>query len=119
MIANVLYLNEIPDVEADSAAGRRNVPILLGRRRAVRLYAILEVFVVAWTPGAVLLRLLPVSGVIALAAAPFAVKAIRIALREFSSVEELVPALAANVATAYLTIALLSVGYVISQLARL
>jgi len=119
MIANVLYLNEMPDLEADAAAGRRNLPILLGRKRGAKLYALLESFAVAWIPVAVILGLTPPLTLIALAALPFAVKAIRITLREYSNTTKLVPALAANIATAYTTIALLAVGYVISTAMRL
>ena len=115
MISNVLFLNEVPDMAADAAAGRRNLPILLGERRAVKLYAILEAFAVAWTPAMTLLGLTPIPTAIALLAAPFAAKAIRVALRDFSNVENLIPALAANIITAYVTIALLSVGYIMSK----
>ena len=118
MIANVLYLNEVPDIEADSAAGRRNLPILLGRQRAVKVYALFEAFAVAWVAIAVFLGLNPLPTAIALISLPFAVKAIRGALREFSSIDRLVPALAANIATAYLTIALLALGYIIAGVVR-
>ena len=119
MIANVLYLNEMPDLEADAAAGRRNLPILLGRKRAAKLYALLEAIAVAWIPAAVILGLTPPLTLIALAALPFAIKAIRVTLREYSNTSKLVPALAANVATAYITMALLAVGYVISAAMKL
>jgi 1,4-dihydroxy-2-naphthoate octaprenyltransferase len=114
MIANVLFLNEMPDIEADASAGRRNLPILLGRRRAAKLYAVLEALAVAWVPLAVLFGLTALPTLFALAALPLAAKAIRVTLRDFSNTSKLVPALAANVATAYLTIALLAVGYVLS-----
>lgn len=119
MIANVLFLNEVPDIAADSAGGRRNLPILMGGRRAVKLYAILEAFAVAWTPAMAILGLIPAPAAIALLAAPFALKAIQVAVRHFSNVDELIPGLGANILTAYITIALLSVGYLISKFARL
>jgi 1,4-dihydroxy-2-naphthoate octaprenyltransferase len=119
MIANVLFLNEVPDITADSAAGRRNIPILLGERKAVKLYTMLEAFAVAWTPAMVLLHAMPLSAIVTLLAAPFAIKAIQVAMRKFSNVEKLIPALAANVITAYLTIALLSIGYMISAVVAL
>jgi len=116
MIANVLFLNEVPDIGADSAGGRRNVPIVLGTKRAVRLYAALETFAVAWTPAMAVLGLIPAPTAIALLAAPFAMKAIRISMRNYSKVESLVPALGANIITAYLTIATLSIGFITSKL---
>lgn len=119
MIANVLLLNEIPDIEADAAAGRKNIPISLGRARSARLYAILEALAVAWVPAAAIVSLTALPTLIALAALPFAVKAIKVTLRQFSNTSKLVPALAANIATAYLTIALLALGYVFSTALRL
>jgi 1,4-dihydroxy-2-naphthoate octaprenyltransferase len=114
MIANVLFLNEMPDIEADAAGGRKNIPILLGRERSAKLYAMLEALAVAWIPVAVIFDLTPSPTLIALAALPFATKAIKVTLREFSNTGKLVPALAANIATSYLTITLLAMGYVIS-----
>jgi 1,4-dihydroxy-2-naphthoate octaprenyltransferase len=119
MIANVLFLNEMPDIAADAAAGRKNIPILLGRRRAAKLYAILEALAVTWIPVAVVLGLTTPTTLIALVVLPFAARAIKLTLREYSDTSKFVPALAANIATAYLTIALLIVGYAISGLARL
>jgi 1,4-dihydroxy-2-naphthoate octaprenyltransferase len=80
---------------------------------------LLEVIAVAWIPTAAILGLTPPLTLIALAASPFAIKAIRITLREYSNTSKLVPALAANIVAAYITIALLAVGYVISAAMRL
>jgi 1,4-dihydroxy-2-naphthoate octaprenyltransferase len=74
---------------------------------------------VAWVPLAVVFGLTSLATLIALAALPFAAKAIRITLREFSNTGKLVPALAANIATAYFTLALLAVGYYTSSAIRL
>jgi 1,4-dihydroxy-2-naphthoate octaprenyltransferase len=117
MISNVLYLNELPDIEADATGGRRNIPTLLGRRHAAQLYAILEAIAVAWIPTAVVLRLVPMPTIIALGSLPFAIKATRVTLRQFSNTSKMVPALA-NIATAYLTILLSTVGYIISIVFR-
>ena len=47
---NLLLLNAFPDVEADSKNGRKNIPILLGRRKAGYVY----VFVVLATAASIL-----------------------------------------------------------------
>jgi 1,4-dihydroxy-2-naphthoate octaprenyltransferase len=114
MIANVLFLNEFPDVKADAAAGRKNLPILLGRKGGARLYAFLEVAALAWVVVSSVSGLTPLTTMIALASVPFAAKAISGALRHSENTERLVPALGANVLTAYLTMALLSIGYVLA-----
>lgn len=114
MIANVLFLNEFPDVEADSAGGRKNLPILLGRRRAARLYVSLEAIALVWVVISSLTGLTPFTTIIALASLPFALKAVSGAMRYSEDTRRLVPALGANVLTAYVTIALLSVGYLLA-----
>ena len=119
MIAMVLYLNEIPDIEADAGAGRRNLPILLGRKRAAGIYAVVESFAVIWILIAALTGMTPVPTLIALGCLPFALKAIRVTLRCYDDVHKLIPALGANIATAYVTIALLAVGYLVSIVVRM
>ncbi len=41
LIVAVLFVNQFPDVEADTAVGKRNWVVRLGRRRAARLYVLL------------------------------------------------------------------------------
>ena len=113
MIAMVLYLNEIPDIDADGSAGRRNLPILLGSKRAAGLYAVIEGFAIAWILISVLAGMTPVATLLALGCLPFALKSIKGALRNYNDLEKLIPALAANIATAYVTLTLLAVGYLL------
>lgn len=119
MIANVLFLNEFPDIEADASGGRKNLPILLGRKHAAKMYAVLESAALLWIAVSALTGLTPLTTLIALAAVPPALKAISSALRHSEDTQRLVPGLGANILTAYLTIALLSVGYIISVVARI
>lgn len=114
MIAMVLYLNEIPDIEADGGAGRRNLPILMGRKRAAEVYGAVESFAIIWILFSALVGITPMATLLALGCLPFAVKAIRVTLRHHDDAEKLIPALGANIATAYVTIALLAAGYLIS-----
>ncbi len=113
MISNVLLMNEFPDVEADAAGGRKNIPMLLGRKRGARLYASLEIAALAWVAFSLVSGLTPFTTIIALASLPFAAKAVSGALHCSENTERLVPALGANVLTAYLMIALLSIGYLL------
>jgi 1,4-dihydroxy-2-naphthoate octaprenyltransferase len=119
MIANVLFLNEFPDVEADASAGRKNLPILLGRKRAAKLYVALESTALAWIAVSALTGLTPLTTIVALGSLPLAVKAMSRALRYSENSQRLVPGLGANILTAYLTMALLSVGYLISIALRI
>jgi len=118
MIAMVLYLNEIPDIEADDSAGRKNLPIMLGRKRAAEVYAVIEGFAIVWIPISVLTGMTPIGTLLALGCLPFALKAIRGALQNYNDLEKLIPAMGANIATAYVTLLLLAVGYLLPIIMR-
>lgn len=49
-IFNVILLNEFPDYAADTAAGKTNLVVRLGRRRSARLYAVISIgsWVATW-----------------------------------------------------------------------
>ncbi|MCX7765556.1 MAG: prenyltransferase, partial [Candidatus Sumerlaeia bacterium] len=94
LVANLLFLNEFPDVEADKIAGRKTLPIQLGKRRAGFLYALTTSAVYIWLIIGAVIQLMPVSSLIALLTLPLAIKAIRIALTHKTN-SELLPALGA------------------------
>jgi 1,4-dihydroxy-2-naphthoate octaprenyltransferase len=54
MTFNLLLLNEFPDEEADRGGGRRNIVLILGRRRAALVYAVAAIL----TPVAIVLGVL-------------------------------------------------------------
>jgi 1,4-dihydroxy-2-naphthoate octaprenyltransferase len=114
LTANLLLLNEFPDVEADRQVGRRNLVMALGRRRAARLYTILLVCTYLSIVLGVVFRLMPWPALVALLTVPQARKAIQGALQHYDDTPQLIPALAANVMTILATDALLTVGYVLA-----
>jgi 1,4-dihydroxy-2-naphthoate octaprenyltransferase len=116
---NLLLINELPDVDADRKAGRRNLPIVFGKSRASLVYSLLTVFVYLWIIGGVLATwitgsdFMPAYCLIAIITLPFALKAIR-GSRQYNDMSRLVPALASNVITFLITTLLLGVGYVMA-----
>jgi len=115
LTANLLLLNEFPDVEADKKAGRFHLVIALGRRKASRLYAGLCVMTYLWIVGGVVLKLMPPLSLIALASIPFAAKAVRAAVKHYDNPAALISALRANVIAVLATDALLAFGYFLSN----
>lgn len=63
---NLLLLNAFPDIEADSKNGRKNFPILLGRRKAGYVYLVVVLATVASILAAVYLFGLPAGVLLAL-----------------------------------------------------
>ena len=114
LTANLLLLNEFPDVEADRQVGRRNLVMALGRSRAARLYTILMVCTYLSIVLGVVFRLMPWPALVALLTIPLARKAIQGALQHYDDIPQLIPALGANVMTILATDALLAVGYVLA-----
>jgi len=112
LVHNLLLLNEFPDVEADSKAGRKTMPILIGRSKAWMVYSALTVVVYLWIIGWVIAGIMPVFTLIALLTLPFAIKAIR-GSRKHEDMKRLVPAMANNVLVVLLTQFLLGAGYIL------
>ena len=113
LVHNLLLLNEFPDTEADEKAGRKTLPITMGKARASLLYAMLTLIVYLWIIGGVVARLMPFFCLIALLTLPLAVKAIQGALRH-QEITKLVPAMANNVLVVLLTQLLLGIGYILA-----
>lgn len=94
----LLLLNQFPDLEADRWAGRRNLPIVYGRRVAAGVYLLLLLAAFAALPLAVLAGWLPVPALLGLLSLPLAVFAGRRVWHAPDRIETLLPAMACNVA---------------------
>jgi 1,4-dihydroxy-2-naphthoate octaprenyltransferase len=112
LVHNLLLLNEFPDTEADHQAGRRTLPITMGREKAAIVYSVLTVIVYLWIVVAAVLTIMPWWSLIALATIPFAVRAIKGARRP-QEMDRLVPAMADNVMVILITQLLLGIGYIL------
>ena len=113
LVHNLLFLNEFPDVEADRKAGRKTLPITMGKAKAGIVYSILTLIVYLWIIGGVVARQMPAFSLIALLTLPFAIKAIGGALKP-QQMEKLVPAMANNVLVVLLTQLFLGIGYILA-----
>jgi 1,4-dihydroxy-2-naphthoate octaprenyltransferase len=115
LVGLLLFLNEFPDVEADKAAGRRHVVILVGKKASAWIYAIFLAATYLSVLVSVTLRAAPLAVLVTLITVPIAYKAMRIVLKNYDRVPELVPALGLNVTVILSTIALLAVGFLVSS----
>jgi 1,4-dihydroxy-2-naphthoate octaprenyltransferase len=114
MVHNLLLLNEFPDVEADKKGGRKTMPITLGKKGASRVYSALNIAVYVWIIGAVAARQMPIWTLLALLTLPFAIKAIRGALK-YDDMSKLMPGMGNNVLFILFTHVLMGVGYILAR----
>jgi 1,4-dihydroxy-2-naphthoate octaprenyltransferase len=116
LTANLLLLNEFPDVAADREAGRYHIVIALGKVGAGRLYAGLMAMTYLCIIVAVVCKITPPLTLIALLTIPFAIKAIGTTFKHHDDLQKMIPALGANVITVLATNALLALGYLLTRL---
>ena len=95
-------------------AGRRTLPIVLGRRRASLVYSVLTVLVYLWIIGGVTSGVMPPFSLLGLLTIPWAFKAIRGALN-YQDMNKLVPAMASNVFVVLLTQLFIGIGYILAR----
>ena len=113
LVHNLLLLNEFPDIEADRKAGRKTSPITMGKSKASIFYSVMTGVVYLWIIGGVVGGQMPKFSLIALLTIPFAIKAIRGALKS-EDMSKLMPAMASNVLVVLLTQLLLGIGYILA-----
>ena len=91
LIANVLWINQYPDYEADLKGSKMNGVVRLGKRRAVNVYALL--FGLAYI-SLVLLSIYSrnLYWLLALVSAPLALRAVSVARRHFDNIPLLIEA---------------------------
>ena len=114
LVHNLLLLNEFPDIPADREAGRRTLPITIGKNGAWLIYSVLTIGVYIWIAYWVAVGEMPLFALIALLTLPFALKAIW-GGRKYNDMNQLVPAMANNIMVVLLTQFLLGVGYILAR----
>lgn len=77
LVANVLYINQFPDVKADAGAGKNTLVVRLGVARARWGYVLIAVLAYGWPLLMVLLGRLPLPALLALLPAAASIAATR------------------------------------------
>ncbi len=116
LVTGLLWINEIPDYDADRQTGRKHAVILLGRRRAAIGYVVLLALAYLSLVVPVALGKLPVPTLLGLLTLPVAVKAGRGALAHYDDTAKLIPALGQNVIVDLATPVLITIGFLVAKL---
>lgn len=115
LVSDLLLLNQFPDVEADKWAGRRHLPIAIGRKASAKVYVVF----LAATYMAIILGYisgtLPLEGFLALASIVLAIPTVRGVSRYADDIPRLIPYMGRNVIINILTPVLLAIGLFIGR----
>lgn len=112
----LLLLNQYPDVEVDRAVGRRNYPILLGRRASSSIFATLMLGAYASLAAGVALGALPTLGLLGLLTLPLGVATVSGVRRHAEDLPRLLRFMGFNVLVMLLTPTLTGVGLIVAWL---
>jgi 1,4-dihydroxy-2-naphthoate octaprenyltransferase len=102
LVANVLYINQFPDVRADAQAGKRTVVVRLGVARARWGYALIAALCYGWVLAMVLVGHLPMAALVSLLPAAASISALRVLMAHAARPRELVPAIKMTILAASL-----------------
>ncbi len=115
LVANVLYINQFPDVKADAQAGKRTMVVRLGVQRARWGYALIALLTYGWVVAMVAVGQLPWSALVSLLAAAASFGALRVLWRHAAEPAQLAPALKLTILAASLHGLLLAGVLVLSR----
>ncbi len=116
LIAAVLYINEFPDHACDKVAGKNTLIVTMGRERARKGFYSLLLGAYLFIMLGAILRMVPWTVIISLLTLPLAWKAMKIVHSNYSSTQELIPAMSSTV-TIHLSVGiLLSFGYILARI---
>ena len=117
LIADLLLINEFPDVEADRVVGRKHLPIILGKTKAGIIYSVLLIGAYVTIIAGAAADVLPWLALLGLLTLPLGFKAMLGAVKYNNDMSKLVPALGMDVITVLVTPLLMSIGIVIAHYA--
>lgn len=114
-MAALLCANEFPDYVADRRVGKKTLPVILGRERAVSAYVALLFAGYAVTVAGIVLGLLPVALGISLLTLPLALQAVEGMRRFHNNPPALAPTNAVTYWVHFCSGLLMALGYVIAR----
>lgn len=118
LVTLILYINEFPDYVGDKEVGKRNLVVVLGKKRAVILYHILLASVYLVILLLIALKFLPIISLIVFLSLPLALKAYAVSRKNYDKVFELLPANAATIGLHSLIGILLVLSFVFEKILR-
>ena len=88
--------------------------ISLGLEKASKIYAVLIASTYIWVVLSIILRLMPITSLVAFLTLPVALKAVRGTLQHYDDIESLIPAMGANVMLVLSMTGMTTIGLLLS-----
>ena len=114
LVGSIMLTNNIRDIRNDEKHGRRTLPIVLGRDRAISLMSITYIFNFFWIGAWIYLKVLPIPALLALLAIIPAFKTIKTVYTHVDEIK-LDKAMGTTAGAAMLYQLLLGIGLIISR----
>ncbi len=114
LVSDLLLLNQFPDVEADRSVGRKNFPVLIGRRASSLIYGAFLLLAFLSIVFGVIFGYLPAFSLLGLGALVLAVPAAIGAYRYADDVKRLIPSMGMNVLINIITPVLVAIGLLLA-----
>ncbi len=115
-VSDLLLLNQFPDVEADKGIGRRNLPIVIGRKASVKVYGLFLAGAYLAVVLGYIFGIFPLESLLVFATIVIAVPTLRGIARYADDIPRLIPYLGRNVIIIILTPVLLAIGLFLGKL---
>jgi 1,4-dihydroxy-2-naphthoate octaprenyltransferase len=115
LIANVLFLNQFPDLEADREVGKTHWVVRLGRKKAFRAFVLSSLLIYLLIALGAWVRFLPYFSLLALLTLPLSLKVLALVRRHYADSPRLKPAQALTILNHLLTGLLLCLAYLLGR----
>lgn len=116
LVGLILYINGFQDYEADKRVGKKTSVVILGKERAAKAVRFLLGFVYLWIVGGVIFKIFPPATLVVFLTVPLAFKVVKVLMKNFDKIQELLPANAAIIQSHLFFGLLLCAGYIIDKI---
>jgi 1,4-dihydroxy-2-naphthoate octaprenyltransferase len=116
LVGLILYINEFPDHDADKAVNKKTLVVLLGKRKAFKLYLFLLGLVYLTIILCVIFKIIPAFSLISLLSLPLAFNASILLKKNFDKIAELLPVNASTIILHSMIGLLLCVGFLLDKI---
>lgn len=115
IVANILWINEFPDYEADRDAGKKNLVVRLGTSYARYGYIVLDSLFYISVIALIILKIYPLWSLLIVLLTPFVVKSVKLMWKYHSDPRAIIPAQAGTIQFQMFSAIIVTVSFIIDK----